>query len=210
VAVVFGSTIAAAALTALFAVTGLYSLARIVVPRIELADRASYALHAAMSAAMIAMAWPWGLAVPPVVHVLVFSAAALYYLQLLVFRPATPAGPGDVHHGGRLLLGYHVGMMTSMVWMGALMSLLGHGPEGGHAHHGAVAAPASADAAAAVAAPGGWPVALNLGWAVFFAVAAVGLVVRLVRTRDRSRLDAGDSVVSLVMAAGMAASFALS
>lgn len=207
----FGSTIVAAALTALFAVTGLYSLARIVVPRIALADRASYALHAAMSAAMIAMAWPWGLAVPPVVHVLVFSAAALYYLQLLLFRPATPAGPGDVHHGGRLLLGYHVGMMTSMVWMGALMSLLGHGSDGGHAHHGGAAVgtePAAASAPAA--ASEGWAVALNLGWVAFFAVAAVGLVVRLARTRDRSALDAVDSVVSLVMAAGMAASFASS
>src|SRR5208283_2857407 len=62
-----------------------------------------------MAAAMIAMGWPAGMSVPTPVYVLVFTAAALYFVYLGLFGP-------PVAHAL-----YHSVMMAAMVAMAVVM-----------------------------------------------------------------------------------------
>lgn len=75
--------------------------------------RVAWSLHALMAVAMIAMSWPWGMAVSPIGYVLVFTASALFFAYLGLFT----AGVGHSV--------YHAVMMASMVLMALAMSPAG-------------------------------------------------------------------------------------
>jgi hypothetical protein len=66
-------------------------------------------LHVLMAIAMVAMAWPVGMRIPSLLYVLVFTAAALYFVYLGLFGP-------HVNHAF-----YHAVMMGAMVVMALLM-----------------------------------------------------------------------------------------
>ncbi|MCV7228471.1 DUF5134 domain-containing protein [Mycolicibacterium komossense] len=96
------------ALTAVFATcAGLY-LAQCRAARSWQA-RIAWSLHALMATAMIATAWSWGMAISPLIYVLVFSASALYFAYLGLY---------DTRLGHAF---YHAAMMGSMVLMAVAM-----------------------------------------------------------------------------------------
>jgi hypothetical protein len=142
--------------TVLFAATGFWSLLRATSHAQSLPDRVNALLHLAMSAAMIAMTWPWGMVLPTTPQVMVFTLATGWFLLLMVNRRLSSAC-GDGHkpqwHA------HHALMMASMVWMIATMPMAPatSSPHGGH-HH-ALASSASG-AQLASAAPAGPPTAL--------------------------------------------------
>ena len=72
-------------------------------------SRLGWSLHVLMAMAMIAMAWPVGMRIPALLYVLVFTAAALYFVYLGLFGP-------HVDHAF-----YHAVMMGAMVAMAAVM-----------------------------------------------------------------------------------------
>lgn len=189
-------------LSALFSLTGLVAIVGAVRAR-RGADRVSYVAHALMSLAMVLMPWPAWSAVPAIVPILVFSAAALWYLFLALFRRDVEAGPGDGHGHGPLLLGYHVAMMAAMVWMVVVMASMAS--MGGHMH-------GMSDSMSMWALPA-WQLGLSLAATAFFALAAVWFLVRMLQPPVRGRHGALPAVieelVSLGMAVGMAASFLL-
>lgn len=99
-------------LTVAFAAAGAFCLYRCV-RQGPAAHRVSDVLHVAMCAGMIAMAWPAGMNLARVPQILLFSAAAVWFVGLLVF---------DVRgHHGRLSLGYHAVMLAAMAWMVLVM-----------------------------------------------------------------------------------------
>ncbi|HET9874812.1 MAG TPA: DUF5134 domain-containing protein, partial [Mycobacterium sp.] len=71
-----------------------------------------HALHLAMSAAMIAMAWSVEMTVPTVAPIIFFLLAAVWFVLV----------PARISCGsGRLIDGYHAAEMTAMAWMYAVM-----------------------------------------------------------------------------------------
>ena len=108
--------------TAIFTAAGAWLLLR---RPSSVADWIGRGAHVLMSAAMIAMTWPWGMSVPALPQEIVFGLAALWFLAGAVvpaLRHCTPAA--QVHHAL---------MMAAMVWMLAAMPLL----MGGHHQHAA-------------------------------------------------------------------------
>jgi hypothetical protein len=95
-------------LTAAFVVASAYHVTRL--PRTPGADRLSEAVHIAMGVSMVAMIWPWGRTVPPMVWVAVFTASTGWFLVRAV-RAA----------GRRLVLGLFATSMAACAWMGATM-----------------------------------------------------------------------------------------
>jgi hypothetical protein len=151
--------------------------------------RVSGAAHTLMCLAMAVMPWPAAADVPAIVTVLVFSAAALWFVGLAGLAPEPDASP--THHGQRLTLGYHALMMAAMAWMGVAMA--GPSMAGMEMGHGPAASPMP-----------GWAAGATLGFAVVFACAATWFVVRLGRPPADSA-DAGlPSVLSHLLDLGMA------
>jgi Domain of unknown function (DUF5134) len=131
------------ALSVLFGLTGLWYAgvaAHLLADRRldETRDLMSAALHALMSAAMIAMLWSWGTSIPTIAQVMVFTAAAAWYVSRLTLSPVpavvtTPDADAPDrcrpngshrHHDTRLGNAYHAAMMASMVWMALAMSTM--------------------------------------------------------------------------------------
>jgi Domain of unknown function (DUF5134) len=81
----------------------------------DLADRISCAAHALMGAAMIAMVWGWQTKAPGRLQVVVFGAAAIWFLALTV-RPAFPSALPTAMTL-RLSNLHHALMMAAAVWM---------------------------------------------------------------------------------------------
>jgi hypothetical protein len=179
-------------------------------------------LHVLMAVAMVVMVWPWGMRVPAMVYVLVFTAAALWFVSRALF----PAATTPARHGSPRAAWYHAAMMGSMVFMAAVMSVAMDPTAVG-------AQPAAADAAMAgmdmsglgmagpdmagmemsgTAAPAGavpmpdevWVWLPSLVLAVGFAVAAVWLGAVALRRRGGAALF---GATGGVMAVGMAAVF---
>lgn len=155
-------------------------------------DRVSGAAHIAMCAAMAVMPWPVAADVPTIATVLVFSAAALWFVGLANLASGSDAA--RTHHGHRLTLGYHAVMMAAMAWMGVAMA--GPSMAGMQMGHGPAVSPLPA-----------WAAAVTLGFAVVFACAAVWFVVRLARP-SADGADAGlppvlNHLLDLGMAVGM-------
>ncbi|NNN31104.1 DUF5134 domain-containing protein [Streptomyces sp. S3(2020)] len=103
-------------LSLLFAVPVLYGTAKSVLPGGGVADRVDHVLHAAMGVLMIAMARPWGMGLPVVPQVLLFSAGALWFLASAPFRR------GERSPGRAVAAALpHVVMTGAMAWMVAAM-----------------------------------------------------------------------------------------
>jgi hypothetical protein len=108
-----GSPVFGWSLTILFALTGLFVSVR---GARDGTGRISGALHLLMGAAMIAMVWPWGRAVPGWLQVAVFGPAAVWFAVLAAGPQLTgAAGPREV----RWRHGHHALMAAAMVWMAA-------------------------------------------------------------------------------------------
>lgn len=109
--------------------------------RAGVADRVCSVAHALMSAAMIAMAWQWGMSVPAWPQVVVFAVATAWFALLAVRRPSgasSRAGPGaapHAHGSGPLAHLHHAVMMACMVWMLVPMAMMS-ARLSGHAGHG--------------------------------------------------------------------------
>jgi len=205
---------------ALFALTGGYYLVRLVRDR-TWDDRILDTTHLLMSVLMIMMPLGVSTRIPAAVQILVFTAAALWYAYLILFRPSAVSETVGSHHSGRPRLLYHAGMMLAMVWMAVIMAPLpGTGAAGvqsmpsmsmpsmsmpGMSMAGTGAAPTAADTAVH-----GWsdPVSIMIG--IGFAVATIWYAVRFVLVggspgpTDVRKL--ADNGAAALMAAGMALS----
>jgi len=175
------------ALTAVFAVSAALFLAR------GFERREVRGLHALASVAMIAMLWPFGMTISPVLYVLVFTACALYLAFLALY------GPGLPHPV------YHCVMMGAMAAMGLLMVPNAALPTAGAqaaaqsasgAHHGHIAH----GAAVHLQTPS-WYTAVCVVLAAGFAAATLWWFYLLVRGPQRPFGD-------VLMALGMSACFA--
>jgi hypothetical protein len=116
---------AAAAIVALFAITGAWFVLRTVLDH-DRRERVFDLSHVLMSAVMITMPFSWSVHIPAAAQILTFSAAALWFVQLAMFHPSavqpvTPLARAR-HHSGRPRLLYHAAMMGAMVWMAVIMA----------------------------------------------------------------------------------------
>ena len=145
-------------------------------------------LHALASVGMIAMLWPAGMQVSPLLYVLLFTAGALHFAYLALFGFELPHPV------------YHCAMMAAMALMGLLMApnagvpvatAQASGHHGAHLSHGAVAVT-----------PPGWFTVVCVVLAAGFCVAALWWFYLLVRGPKRPYAD-------LLMALGMSAAFAV-
>ncbi|GAB3002764.1 DUF5134 domain-containing protein [Amycolatopsis acidiphila] len=95
--------------TVVFAAVGVFCLYRCVRHGPPM-RRTCDVLHVLMCAGMVAMAWPAAMGVARVPQVLLFAAAAAWFVGMLVL--------GTEGHGshGRLSLGHHALMMGGMAW----------------------------------------------------------------------------------------------
>lgn len=89
-------------------------------------DRVAYCLHALMSVAMFAMVWPWGIHALLVPQIVVFTAAAFWFIAIAVSgRASSHDSEGqEGHHDGKRTLVYHGGMMAAMAVMAAGMTTM--------------------------------------------------------------------------------------
>lgn len=157
-------------------------------------------LHLLMSAAMLAMPWPWGMQVaPPMVQMLVFGLGAVFFSILLV---AGKRVAGHGHEGGRVVLGYHVVMMAAMVVMALLM-------QGGGS--GAMASMPGMDMGSSIGGLTMSPALTAVSWLLVavFVAAAVWMFVRLVSAGRSAHpvLARAEDALLLMMSAGMALAF---
>ncbi|UAJ81732.1 DUF5134 domain-containing protein (plasmid) [Leifsonia sp. ZF2019] len=201
--------------TAWFTVTGAVALVALVRSRSR-ADRGSYLAHVLMSLSMAIMPWAWSTAVPPLLQIVVFTVAAVWYAGLAVFRPRVHAGPETGgHHSGPLLLSYHAAMMAAMVWMSALMTLMMGGSTSGpgmHMHGGDMAGMASGASMTDLWQQPVWAVVITLAFVLLFAVATVWFLVELTSAPGSSRgteplSPIVQTLLNFVMAIGMGVSF---
>ncbi|MGA9869588.1 MAG: DUF5134 domain-containing protein [Rhodococcus sp. (in: high G+C Gram-positive bacteria)] len=154
--------------------------------------RIDHGFHLLMCAAMIAMAWPWGLGVPLLPQGVFFAAAAVWFA--IYAARTTPNSAGvDEHPHGPAMGGYHAFMMAAMVWMVAVMAgwlpgaaahdhtadsaAGGMAGTGTHAHTPGMDM-SSHDHAGAMSEPG-WISAVSLTLTIVFAVAAIVWLYRL-------------------------------
>ena len=171
------------ALTAVFAVAAVLFIGR------DFEHREVRILHALASVAMIAMLWPVGMSIPPVLYVLVFTACALYLAYLALY------GAGLSHPV------YHCVMMGAMAVMGLLMMPNTALPTAtAQPTSGALHAHMAGGTTMHMQAPG-WFTAVCALLAVGFAVATLWWFYLLVRGPRRPFAD-------ILMALGMSAAFA--
>jgi hypothetical protein len=194
--------------TALFALSAAESVFPIAASRLTRTQIVSRLLHFTMSVAMVAMAWPWGAALPTTGPLVFFLLAAIWFVAI-----------GVSGTGHRTLAAYHAVMNLAMAWMYAVMN--GHllpGQDGtAHGAHEMTSShmdmpgmnmPDMHDQAS-----GGsdWIVALNWAGTIGFAIAALWwlyrfvAVVRAGSTEPRYRLLW--AARQTMMAAGMALMF---
>ncbi|MFB6813703.1 DUF5134 domain-containing protein [Streptomyces sp. NPDC056347] len=120
-------------LTLLFCALTVYGLWRALAARSHpWTARLAHGLHAVMALAMFAMAWPWGMDLPGTPQVVLFSAAAVWFVLAALTVPGVP-GPRARALANALP---HTVMTGAMAWMVAAMSSamsMGAGG-GGQAH----------------------------------------------------------------------------
>ena len=201
--------------TVCFGATGVVSLVALVRSR-TWTDRGSYFAHVLMSVSMAVMPWAWSMAIPALLQIVVFTAAALWYVGLAVLRPQTHAGPeGPGHHHRTGYRVYHGAMMAAMVWMSVLMTLMmGGGTSGDHMHDmgGMDRGGAGTAVMTGLWAQPVWAVIVTVAFVAMFVAAAVWFLVDLVRAPEGPTPTAplspiAQTLLNLVMAIGMAASF---
>ncbi|QDZ13572.1 DUF5134 domain-containing protein [Humibacter ginsenosidimutans] len=204
----------AVVVTVLFAITGAYCLVRVAVGYSWI-DRVSNGVHVVMSLVMLAMPWPWVSVFATAAQIAFFTAAALWYVYLALFDVHADAGPGEGHHRGPALLWYHAGMMAAMVWMAVAMTPFAAQPQmpGMDMSHMQMTMSSGSGMTAMTA---GQPWAITITWVfgILFCLATLWFLIRLVRQAIAADSLSGregvvllDSLVSAVMAAGMAIAF---
>jgi hypothetical protein len=183
--------------TIAFAVTGVFCVFRCLQGG-PAHSRVSDVLHVLMCAGMIVMAWPAGMDFARVPQLVLFTAAAVWFVGMLVF---------GVGGHGRWSLAHHALMMAAMAWMllvmpaaMAGMTMDGMAAGGEHAGHDMGGATMSMNAP-------GHVVIVAVVFAVVFLVAGIAW---LARAFDTGRGDAtmrmptaglaADGVMSLGMA----------
>lgn len=158
--------------------------------------------HVAMSLVMAAMPWSWVDRVPTSPQVVVFGAAAIWYVWLAVARPRAHGGPDGASHG-RLTLVYHAIMMGAMVAMAVMMST-----SMGSMTTSAATSMAGMDMGEMSSMSmdySPWAVAVSVGLGVFFLLAALVYVARLLKTQgDRSVTTETETLIDLVSVVIMA------
>lgn len=75
------------------------------------------ALHVLLGLAVIALVWPWGAAVPVILDVVVFTAAALWFAARALFAPSSSVV------GFRDLAWYRGVLMAAVVWLAVVISV---------------------------------------------------------------------------------------
>lgn len=169
-------------LTLLFAATALWCARVMLLPAIRMTARVDAAWHVLMGAAMVAMAWPWGMGVPTTPQTVLFVLACAWFLG----RTAFGAGHdhGGAHSARRVSGVHHAAMMAAMAWMVASMPSLmgGHGTDAGGGHHHALGGGGTSGmAAAAPMDMAAVPTALtvtNMALGVVFVVACLPWLAR--------------------------------
>lgn len=176
------------ALTAVFAATGFYALARwaaAVSERRSAAHRTAELAHLLMSAAMVVMTWTWYGSAGLWTQIVLFGVLCVFFL--VTASRGVPCGPS-----GRVAGAAHALMAAAMVWMLAAMPLIMASPVaaagggGAHAHHGGDTMDMSGTAHAA--GPAGWAVAVTVALCAVL-LAAAGYWGARALSHDR---DAGD------------------
>lgn len=211
-------------LSVAFAVAVGYYLGRMVTHRRYGARRSvlDEGLHALMGVAMIAMLWSWGSGIPIMAYVLVFTAAALWFVAEALFAGHSPAtGPVVTGHcaGPAGNAWYHALMMASMVWMAVLLSAVSASATGGAAADDMVSMPDMGMAMSEPTSPSipmvpmpQWSRVSCAALAIVFCVAALRLIVRglrpVVSRRPTSASPPAVQLVGGLMAAAMSATFA--
>jgi hypothetical protein len=109
--------------TALFVLSAAECVFAIATGRLTWTRIVSRLLHFIMSIAMVAMAWPWGAALPTTGPMVFFLLAAIWFVAV-----------GLTGVGHRILNGYHALMMLAMAWMYAVMNGNLLPGQGGTAH----------------------------------------------------------------------------
>ncbi len=161
-------------LTALFAAAGAFCLYRCV-RQGPVTSRIADVLHAAMCAAMVAMAWPATMGFARVPLLVLFGCATVWF--------AVVAVRGAAAHGGRWQSGYHTVMMAAMVWMVFAMPRAmggGAGTTDMSGHHGGSMAVAST--------AGGAPADIAILAPALAAVFGVAGIAFLARAIDGARV----------------------
>ncbi|MER5390009.1 DUF5134 domain-containing protein [Saccharopolyspora sp. NPDC002686] len=169
------------------------------------AVRISAAWHVVMSAAMVAMCWPWGMAIPATPQLVLFAVMAVWFLAL------TTDLVGCTGHR-RWQDAHHAVMALAMCWMlTAMPSLMSHGESGSEdVHHHSMGSgilasapdPAQENGIAVVfALLGGYFVLTSLPW-----LSAAVDIGRKARTRPQ-REAAYEATCHAAMAAGMGVMF---
>lgn len=161
-------------------------------------DRVGHFLHVLMAAAMIDMAWPLAMNVPPTAGAATFAAFALWYAAVT----------------GRHLLRrvdglYHVMMMAAMSWMYAVMSpdIVGRRGSRMAMAHGTM------DGQMSTTSFPDWAIAVNWACTIGFASATAWVLLRYVHLRHGSactrRTTSAGAVCQVLMAMSMTVMFAV-
>lgn len=172
--------------------------------------------HVVLGVALISMVWAWGAVVPVMALVLVFTAAAAWFVGRVLFRESTVTVGGEepvasrTPHGSPMVLWYQAAIMATMVFMAVAMSAqstMVTEPEDtatGTAMHG-MDMPGM-DMPGMSMSGIGWVQVSSLMVAVFFLAAAAAWVGEAVRRRGPRATRAG--VANALMAVGLAGTFA--
>lgn len=181
-------------LTVSFAVIGGYYLIRCIEADSAPVRRVSCVAHVAMSAAMIAMVWPWGMNIPVEPQVGVFVLAALWFIPLSWSRSARSVRVYDLHH---------VVIMAAMAWMvGSMPTAMGSTTSDmppGMDMHGMDMPGMNASTSGSVP---GYLSVVSIGLACYFAAYTVWLISRAVAPRMAERT--AERSCQGVMSVGMA------
>lgn len=198
---------------ALFVLTGGFYLTRLIRDH-NRDDRILNLTHLLMSIVMIMMPLGWSTRIPAGVQILLFTAAALWYAYLFLFRPREVSETVDSHHSGRPRLLYHTGMMLAMVWMAVIMAPLpGSDAQAAMASMPGMSMPGmSAAGGTASSSPSahGWADPVSIAIGVGFGLATFWYLLRFLQVGAAGgRVDVRkltDNAAAALMAAGMALS----
>lgn len=177
--------------------------------------------HVVLGVALISMVWAWGAVVPVMALVVIFTAAAAWFVGRVLFHEPTVAATGEEQvasrtpRGSPMVLWYQAAIMATMVFMAVAMN----------AQSTTVTEPADTATGMNMAGmdmsgtgmPGmsmtemdmsgiGWVQVSCLMLAVFFLAAAAAWVGEAVHRRGARATRAG--VANALMAVGLAATFA--
>ena len=179
------------ALTLAFTATAVYALLRLIVDRQPLLTVGN-ALHLAMSAAMVAMCWPWWTVIPSIPQLIVFASGAAWFAALVVLQGGRRVSRAALGGHSAWHQVSHAIMMLAMTWMVIAMPSGSTPAEDTH-HHGGLDLWGSLSGVAVTA-------ALLISGVIFLVECVLGL-----RGRRTWFGHAGDVASGAAMSLGMAA-----